>query len=53
MRRPNLNPQMSISFMYCCYYNTKDEMSQIIEMMAAFGAHSGVVFHDPTEEQVA
>jgi len=31
----------------------KDEMSQLIELMFAFGARHGVTFHDPTAEQAA
>lgn len=31
---------------------TKDEMSELMELIAAFGANHGVVFHDP-EQQAA
>lgn len=28
---------------------SKEEMSQLMELIAAFGAEHGVIFHDPTE----
>ena len=30
---------------------SKEEMSNLLELIAAFGAQHGVVFHDPTEQK--
>lgn len=48
---PNINGDGFVSLGQSSSDLSKDEMSQLMEIIAAFGAEHGVIFHDQAPEQ--